>query len=169
MFQSIGGCHCIFRTLVYSDEMVPPLRLPHRASVASLNAPRTSLTSSRGNAIASQTCIRPTSRPACSSGICSCSSRSIPLPPSRPQLAPMSTMQSTHGHSQACCNIPPVLSEGYVPKGSYEELGGMKSCECQRHSSSFAMTRANKELCRCDRPTRSYERNCCCFRHFRLL
>ncbi|CAI7577815.1 unnamed protein product [Penicillium discolor] len=39
----------------------------------------------------------------------------------------MSTMQATHGHSQACCNIPPVVSEGYAPKGSYEELGGMKS------------------------------------------
>ncbi|KXG49493.1 Dienelactone hydrolase [Penicillium griseofulvum] len=39
----------------------------------------------------------------------------------------MSTMKATHGHSQACCNIPPVVSSGYVPKGLYEELGGMKT------------------------------------------
>lgn len=149
--------------------MVPPLRLPHRASVAPLNAPRTSLTSSRGHAIASQACKRPTSRPACSSGISSCSSRSFPLPPSRLQLAPMSTMQATHGHSQACCNIPPVVSEGYVPKGSYDELDGMKTCKCQQHSSGFDMTRANVDPCRCDRPRGSYQRNCGCLRHLRLL
>jgi len=39
----------------------------------------------------------------------------------------MSTMPAQHGHSQACCNVPPVVSKGYSAKGSYEELGGYKS------------------------------------------
>ncbi|KAI1506073.1 alpha/beta-hydrolase [Biscogniauxia marginata] len=39
----------------------------------------------------------------------------------------MSTMPATHGHSAACCNIPPVVSKGYSAKGTYEELGGYKS------------------------------------------
>ncbi|OTB01639.1 hypothetical protein M426DRAFT_265743 [Hypoxylon sp. CI-4A] len=39
----------------------------------------------------------------------------------------MSVMPATHGHNEACCNIPPIVSEGYVPKGSYEELGGYKT------------------------------------------
>ncbi|KAI2470084.1 alpha/beta-hydrolase [Annulohypoxylon bovei var. microspora] len=39
----------------------------------------------------------------------------------------MSTMPAQHGHSEACCNIPPVVSKGYSAKGSYEELGGFKS------------------------------------------
>ncbi|KAK3330892.1 hypothetical protein B0H66DRAFT_469774 [Apodospora peruviana] len=34
----------------------------------------------------------------------------------------MSTMQETHGHSEACCNVPPVVSKGYKEKGSYEEF-----------------------------------------------
>jgi len=36
-------------------------------------------------------------------------------------------MQATHGHNEACCNIPPVQSSGYVAKGTYEQLGGMKT------------------------------------------
>ncbi|KAI1211912.1 Alpha/Beta hydrolase protein [Annulohypoxylon truncatum] len=39
----------------------------------------------------------------------------------------MSTMPAQHGHSEACCNIPPVVATGYSAKGSYEELGGFKS------------------------------------------
>ncbi|KAK3365250.1 hypothetical protein B0T24DRAFT_429785 [Lasiosphaeria ovina] len=39
----------------------------------------------------------------------------------------MTTMPATHGHSEACCNIPPVVSSGYSAKGSYEELGGFKT------------------------------------------
>ncbi|KAM4065199.1 dienelactone hydrolase family protein [Hirsutella rhossiliensis] len=39
----------------------------------------------------------------------------------------MSTMPASHGHSQACCNIPPVISKGYKAKGSYEEIGGYKT------------------------------------------
>lgn len=40
----------------------------------------------------------------------------------------MSTMPAQHGHNQACCNIPPVVSKGYDAKGSYEEVGGFKTC-----------------------------------------
>ncbi|RYO74759.1 hypothetical protein DL766_009583 [Monosporascus sp. MC13-8B] len=39
----------------------------------------------------------------------------------------MSTMPAQHGHSEACCNVPPVVSKGYDAKGSYEELGGFKT------------------------------------------
>jgi hypothetical protein len=42
--------------------------------------------------------------------------------------ATMSTMPAQHGHSEACCNIPPIVSKGYEAKGSYEELGGFKTC-----------------------------------------
>lgn len=41
----------------------------------------------------------------------------------------MSTMPASHGHSEACCNIPPVVSKGYKAKGSYEEIGGYKTCK----------------------------------------
>ncbi|KHN94275.1 Dienelactone hydrolase family [Metarhizium album ARSEF 1941] len=39
----------------------------------------------------------------------------------------MSTMPATAGHSRPCCNVPPVVSEGYKPKGTYEEIGGYKT------------------------------------------
>lgn len=41
----------------------------------------------------------------------------------------MSTMPATHGHSEACCNVPPVVSTGYSPKGSYDEIHGYKTCK----------------------------------------
>ncbi|KAI0487577.1 hypothetical protein F4859DRAFT_262340 [Xylaria cf. heliscus] len=41
--------------------------------------------------------------------------------------AKMSTMPAQHGHSVACCNIPPIVSKGYDAKGKYEELGGYKT------------------------------------------
>lgn len=41
----------------------------------------------------------------------------------------MSTMPATHGHNEACCNIPPVVSTGYKAKGSYDEVDGMKTCK----------------------------------------
>jgi hypothetical protein len=44
----------------------------------------------------------------------------------------MSTMKAQHGHSEACCNIPPVQHHGYEAKGSYEEIDGRKSCEIVR-------------------------------------
>lgn len=40
----------------------------------------------------------------------------------------MSTMPASHGHSEACCNIPPIVSKGYNAKGSYEEIDGLKTC-----------------------------------------
>jgi len=36
-------------------------------------------------------------------------------------------MPASHGHSEACCNIPPVESTGYQAKGSYKEFDGMKT------------------------------------------
>lgn len=40
----------------------------------------------------------------------------------------MSAMEATKGHSKACCNVLPVVSSGYQAKGSYEEVGGYKTC-----------------------------------------
>lgn len=31
--------------------------------------------------------------------------------------------------SKACCTIPPVIAEGYVPKGIYSDLGGLNTCQ----------------------------------------
>ncbi|PHH50866.1 putative AIM2 family protein C30D10.14 [Ceratocystis fimbriata CBS 114723] len=39
----------------------------------------------------------------------------------------MSAMPATHGHSAACCNIPPVVETGYKETGSYEQLGGFNT------------------------------------------
>ncbi|QBZ66251.1 hypothetical protein PoMZ_13224 [Pyricularia oryzae] len=43
------------------------------------------------------------------------------------QIAKMSTMEATAGHSKACCNVPPVVESGYEKKGTYEEVGGYKT------------------------------------------
>ncbi|KAA6413785.1 MAG: dienelactone hydrolase family [Lasallia pustulata] len=32
-----------------------------------------------------------------------------------------------HGHSDACCNIPPIVAKGYSPKGKYIDIDGMKT------------------------------------------
>jgi len=45
------------------------------------------------------------------------------------KTANMSTMPAQGGHSQACCNIPPVVSKGYENKGGYEDIGGFKTCK----------------------------------------
>lgn len=34
-----------------------------------------------------------------------------------------------HGHSAACCSIPPIVSKGYEQKGKYETIGGLKTCK----------------------------------------
>jgi len=34
---------------------------------------------------------------------------------------------SLHGHSAACCTIPPIISKGYEPKGSYKTVDGVTS------------------------------------------
>ncbi|KAK3695033.1 Alpha/Beta hydrolase protein [Podospora appendiculata] len=39
----------------------------------------------------------------------------------------MSTMPASHGHNEACCNIPPVVSKGYAAKGTYEDIDGLKT------------------------------------------
>lgn len=41
----------------------------------------------------------------------------------------MSTMKATSGHSEACCNLPPVVAEGYEEKGKYETIGDYKTCK----------------------------------------
>lgn len=41
----------------------------------------------------------------------------------------MSSMSATGGHSAACCNIPPIVTKGYQAKGTYEEIGGYKTCK----------------------------------------
>ncbi|KAG9240186.1 Alpha/Beta hydrolase protein [Calycina marina] len=38
----------------------------------------------------------------------------------------MSKMQSVLGHSEACCNIPPIISKGYKEKGTFETINGLK-------------------------------------------
>jgi hypothetical protein len=35
-----------------------------------------------------------------------------------------------HGHSAACCSIPPIVSKGYQEKGKYETIGGLNTCMC---------------------------------------
>ncbi|KKA27781.1 hypothetical protein TD95_004970 [Thielaviopsis punctulata] len=32
-----------------------------------------------------------------------------------------------HGHSAACCNIPPIVEEGYKEKGTYEQIHDIKT------------------------------------------
>jgi dienelactone hydrolase len=36
-------------------------------------------------------------------------------------------MKATHGHNEACCNVPPVVTSGYSKKGSYETIGDKKT------------------------------------------
>ncbi|KAK9850067.1 hypothetical protein MYU51_012897 [Penicillium brevicompactum] len=36
-------------------------------------------------------------------------------------------MEAINGHNKACCNVPPVVCSGYVAKGSYSQLGGLKT------------------------------------------
>jgi hypothetical protein len=43
-------------------------------------------------------------------------------------------MPATHGHNAACCNIPPVISDGYVPKGTYEKVNDLETCPCHHTS-----------------------------------
>lgn len=46
----------------------------------------------------------------------------------------MGDMPATNGHNEACCNIPPVVHYNYMPKGTYHDLGGYKTCTCTRTS-----------------------------------
>lgn len=40
----------------------------------------------------------------------------------------MSSFPPASHPSAACCSIPPVVATGYEEKGTYEELGGYKTC-----------------------------------------
>lgn len=101
-----------------------------------------------------------------------------------------STMEAQHGHSAACCNIPPVVSKGYEHKGKYETIGGLKTCtffftvDCsiaswniyhfnRRHIfllkipySLLPQLQLTHTFSRCHRPRRRNESH---FRHLRYL
>ncbi|KAA8636229.1 hypothetical protein SMACR_05023 [Sordaria macrospora] len=47
--------------------------------------------------------------------------------PASVRTAKMSTMQACHGHNEACCNIPPVVTSGYNARGTYGEYDGLKT------------------------------------------
>ncbi|KAE8442383.1 hypothetical protein EG329_003399 [Mollisiaceae sp. DMI_Dod_QoI] len=48
-------------------------------------------------------------------------------------------MESIRGHSKACCNIPPVISKGYEPKGKYETIDGLKTYVTGPESAKLAI------------------------------
>jgi hypothetical protein len=56
----------------------------------------------------------------------------ISSPGLRQPTANMSAMPASHGHSEACCNIPPVVSKDYSAKGTYKDIGGFKTCTPSR-------------------------------------
>jgi len=68
-------------------------------------------------------------------------------------------MPATNGHNKACCNIPPVVHYNYVPKGTYTELGGYKTCMCSLALSN-APQRLTDHLCRRHRPGGGRKRHC---------
>ncbi|CAK7238330.1 hypothetical protein SEUCBS140593_010556 [Sporothrix eucalyptigena] len=37
------------------------------------------------------------------------------------------TTPADHGHSEACCSVPPIVASGYKLKGAYTTLGGLKT------------------------------------------
>ncbi|KAK0628626.1 hypothetical protein B0T17DRAFT_588700 [Bombardia bombarda] len=39
----------------------------------------------------------------------------------------MSTVPASHGHSEACCNVPAIVTTGYSAIGGYEEIDGIKT------------------------------------------
>lgn len=45
------------------------------------------------------------------------------------QSSKMAEVQGQHGHSAACCSIPPIVAKGYQEKGRYETIGGLKTCK----------------------------------------
>lgn len=44
-----------------------------------------------------------------------------------------------HGHSAACCSVPPVISKGYEPKGEYVTIDGLKTYKTGPPSSKRAL------------------------------
>ena len=79
-------------------------------------------------------------------------------------------MPASHGHSEACCNIPPIVVEGYEPKGKYETINGMKTCVSSSSTSNWEsqITIANYPV-RCHRPIHSLHRHPLRLRRLRLL
>ena len=105
-------------------------RLHRHHAIAFIRAPDTAPRS-----ISTSHCAGPCSRGLISRGSgCRCWDRSFqPILPQNKfaQIATMSSeaMPACHGHNEACCNIPAVVASGYTAKGSYEELGGLKTCK----------------------------------------
>jgi hypothetical protein len=81
----------------------------------------------------------------------------------RRQVANMSS-QSTQ--SQACCNTPAVVSNGYSPKGDYIEVDGLKTC---KSTVSIAIIHYLTCKPRRHRPQRCKTRHSCRLRHLRFL
>ncbi|CAG7932725.1 unnamed protein product [Penicillium olsonii] len=102
--------------------MPPPFRLPQRAPV-----PPVAFTPRSVSGCSSLRSLSSASRPLGSSNLLNSPSKYIPPTPRHLQIGTMSTMEATNGHSKACCNVPPVVSSDYVAKGSYSELGGLKT------------------------------------------
>jgi len=40
---------------------------------------------------------------------------------------PSRSIAACHSHYEACCNIPPIIASGYIPRGIYEDVGGLKT------------------------------------------
>ncbi|CAG8948247.1 unnamed protein product [Penicillium salamii] len=102
--------------------MPPPFRLPQRSPVPALAFPTRNATAC--------SLLRPlssASRPLGSSSFLNSPSKFIRATPHHSQIRVMSTMEATNGHNKACCNVPPVVSSDYVAKGSYSQLGGLKT------------------------------------------
>lgn len=59
-------------------------------------------------------------------------------------------MPATSGHSEACCNLPPIVTEGYEAKGTYQDIGGYKTCKflktCQLDYTFFPLSNGSVDV-----------------------
>lgn len=44
-----------------------------------------------------------------------------------------------HGHSEACCTVPPAVSKGYKEKGKFVDIGGLKTYTTGPSSATSAL------------------------------
>lgn len=80
-------------------------------------------------------------------------------------------MPASHGHSEACCNIPPIVVEGYEPKGKYETINGMKTCMSMSDPCTVPPLESSTADYpnRCHRPYHSLDRYPLHLRYLRLF
>lgn len=58
-----------------------------------------------------------------------------------PTFKPFLCVRSIHcssamsGVSKACCQIPPIVAQGYQGKGEYKTINGLKTCK--RHTPGY--------------------------------